>query len=334
MEPIITPMSPMHPAPNEEINPLSLPTTQLENNDIDLNPDLYDDDDKSPPSTLQNNANLAEEELKDHNEAMRELEQSKQFSNADIYKLHQVTLPFTESYRLFTAKFDSFPPVYTSPITSDQQSKLIRYLDEQLLQIQRKFVKQQAETTVSYSCPRLIQDLDSVIDLLWVSIAQKQRLFGQEEYYIKILGDLEDYINHYKTLFDELWINSNVRDKFLDLDRKKMIAFFKFIQKLDLQLSLLIDGYDKLGKVHVAEEKNDGDISITNNNGRGVAIARNLQKFSATELVRLFPIISRLRLAIIEKIDSLRKKVTDESIRDVLELEVSRIFEGVLERSC
>ena len=77
-----------------------------------------------------------------------------------------------------------------SQITSAQQSKLINYIDETLLQIQRKFIKQQTELEINYSLIQLLQELSTVISVIWVSIQQKLVLYGQIEYYIKILGDL------------------------------------------------------------------------------------------------------------------------------------------------
>lgn len=372
-----TPGSPLHPAPNEEIDPLSLPTTQLENNDIDLNPELYSDNDNvnlgnsnsnnkdninndnngatayyTEPNLTSNNINGNNSNIANYEEygknnskgllqqlnlrsAALETENLKQSFESPEHQntvlplqtklIHQITEPFQQIYLQFKNNFDSSPQAH--PITSAQESRFINIIDEQLLQIQRKFVKQQSDTKITYSCSNLIMDLDGVLDTLWLLIQLKQRLFGQQDYYIKILGDLEDYINHYRRIFDEIWIDSNVQGKFLDLEIKKVGAFFKFLQKLDLQLSLLIDGYYlHSGKVQTVNL--DADTQQQKQ-----SIGQDLQRFSSTGLTRLLLIISRTRLAIIEKIDAVRVKVLQQEIRDLLELEVSRIFEGVLERS-
>lgn len=65
---------------------------------------------------------------------------------------------------------------------------------------------------------------------------------------------------------------------------------------------------------------------------------------NVTELTRLLPIVTRLRIAIISKIDGLRMRLkknqennndndATSNILTIFELEISRLFEGILERS-
>ena len=64
---------------------------------------------------------------------------------------------------------------------------------------------------------------------------------------------------------------------------------------------------------------------------------------NVTELTRLLPIVTRLRIAIISKIDGLRMRLKNQennndndatsNILTIFELEISRLFEGILERS-
>ena len=105
---------------------------------------------------------------------------------------------------------------------------------------------------------------------------------------------------------------------------QNLVIFFKFWQKIDLQLSCLIDGYN-----------------IVLNNGNQQT---NLIKMNVTQLTRLLPIVTRLRIAIISKIDGLRMRLkknqennndndATSNILTIFELEISRLFEGILERS-
>lgn len=89
-------------------------------------------------------------------------------------------------------------------------------------------------------------------------------------------------------------------------------------------MSFLIDGYN-----------------IVLNNGNQQT---KLIKMNVTELTRLLPIVTRLRIAIISKIDGLRMRLkknqennndndATSNILTIFELEISRLFEGILERS-
>lgn len=333
---ISSPPTPIHPAPNEELTNGVPTNTLLADSNIDLNPDLYEEEemdieeaksnivDEIPPENLTSNdpalqpqtGNAFNDNINDATtNADSDLE------DVEINQLHQITLPFNESYQLLKQEFqNTLTNLGQSQITSAQQSKLINYIDETLLQIQRKFIKQQTELEINYSLIQLLQELSTVISVIWVSIQQKLVLYGQIEYYIKILGDLKDYVNNYKTLFNETWSKNNN----LHINMQNLVIFFKFWQKIDLQLSFLIDGYN-----------------IVLNNGNQQT---KLIKMNVTELTRLLPIVTRLRIAIISKIDGLRMRLkknqennndndATSNILTIFELEISRLFEGILERS-
>ncbi|KGQ91107.1 hypothetical protein MEU_03112 [Candida albicans P37005] len=333
---ISSPPTPIHPAPNEELTNGVPTNTLLADSNIYLNPDLYEEEemdieeaksnivDEIPPENLTSNdpalqpqtGNAFNDNINDATtNADSDLE------DVEINQLHQITLPFNESYQLLKQEFqNTLTNLGQSQITSAQQSKLINYIDETLLQIQRKFIKQQTESEINYSLIQLLQELSTVISVIWVSIQQKSVLYGQIEYYIKILGDLEDYVNNYKTLFNETWSKNNN----LHINMQNLVIFFKFWQKIDLQLSFLIDGYN-----------------IVLNNGNQQT---KLIKMNVTELTRLLPIVTRLRIAIISKIDGLRMRLkknqennndndATSNILTIFELEISRLFEGILERS-
>lgn len=322
---INSPPTPIHPAPNEELTN-DLPTGIIADSNIDLNPDLYDDDDDDDDVQEQEQKQLIEQnehvtmpyiQQLQHQDASVSVSASateSELEDVDITQLQQITLPFNESYQLLKLSFENSTN-NNGNITTGQQSKFINYLDEILLQIQRKYIKQKTESVMIYSLIELLQDLSNVINLIWVSIQQKLVLFGQIEYYIKILGDLEDYVSNYPHLFNESWSTGSGSHRHLQIDMQNLVIFFKFWQKIDLQLSFLIDGYN---------------VDI-NGNGK-------LMKMNTTEITRLLPIISRLRILIISKIDMIRGKLKhgddhDDNILNIFEVEISRIFEGVLERT-
>lgn len=333
---ISSPPTPIHPAPNEELTNGVPTNTLLADSNIDLNPDLYEEEEMDIEETKSNIVDEILPENLTSNDPALQPQSGNAFNdningattNADsdledveINQLHQITLPFNESYQLLKQEFqNTLTNLGQSQITSAQQSKLINYIDETLLQIQRKFIKQQTELEINYSLIQLLQELSTVISVIWVSIQQKLVLYGQIEYYIKILGDLEDYVNNYKTLFNETWSKNNN----LHINMQNLVIFFKFWQKIDLQLSFLIDGYN-----------------IVLNNGNQQT---KLIKMNVTELTRLLPIVTRLRIAIISKIDGLRMRLkknqennndndATSNILTIFELEISRLFEGILERS-
>lgn len=375
-----SPPSPIHPAPNEEIKPNSLPTTQLQNDDLDLNPDLYDDDDGDEEGDassfgqtketnmgnvhnanneassaaggplLQQQQEEEKQEQANYNSLMTNLSHLNEFDNIDLLNIRQVTLPFEEEYQLFretiiksgtSANIDTGEenPGNSAKLTSRQQSKFINYIDEQLLQVQRKFIKQQSTDSVIYPFISLIKDLTPIFDVIWVSITSSSSnsssngnsngiynggnaissttsdnssssgggstislvLFGQEEYYIKILGDLEDYITHYTTIFDEQWtINSENKSVVIVDFNKVVVPIVKYFNKLDLQLSFIKDkGW-----------------------------------FSQTQCIRLKMIIERLRIQMLNKFEHLIEQLLQQQqlLKDVLEVEASKIFEGTMER--
>ena len=304
-----TPPTPIHVAPNVEVK--ELPTEKFAD-DFDLNPDLYDDDDDKTQDGVQLNDESSTQPSGKIDIDDTANGQTSQFTSNDAqiddygtdidYAVKSVTSPFDQVYETTLQQFCSTPIVL-----SDQQiSKIINYTDEELLKIQRKYINSQKQKT-AYDIYDLIGDLVPVVDILWVSITNRNRLFGQEDYLIKILGDLEDYIGHY-LLFKDI-------PPISDTASKQVVDFFTFFQSLDVKLSCLIDGY--IATV--------GERQIT-------------QKLSATQYVRLLPIVTRLRILIITKTESVKSKLQDSAdgaaidMADILDVEVGRLFEGILDR--
>ncbi|ABN65146.2 predicted protein [Scheffersomyces stipitis CBS 6054] len=329
-----TPPTPVHPAANEEV--ASLPTGELPQTtlaDIDLNPDLYDSDYPDSTTSLptvasaaaigQDSATAAPTSISNTSTgnrwpsratvSMQEMDSETSFQDVDL-ELKQFTFPFDEGYAILRSDFDAAPVI--AAISNQQQSKLVNYIDENLLQIQRKFIRNQTEVIEFYSFSNLLAELEAIVNLLWTSIHKKNELFGQVEYYIKLLGDLEDYLSHYESIFDDHIDERNVK-----IDNVKLLYFFTFFQKIDLQLSVVIDGY--------------------------VASSGKPQKANSTQLIRIIPIVSRLRVLIVSKLEPIRIKLNRllekppnrhiqsdaQKLLNLLELEVSRLFEGILDRS-
>lgn len=183
-----------------------------------------------------------------------------------------------------------------SPITLAQQSKLINYVDAQLLAMQRRFVKSQADSSQPYPVENLIRDTLAVVDIIWCSVSTQSKLFGQGEYMVKLLGDLEDYLLHYN----------------LAHAQTQLFAFFHI---LDERLSTLIDGYTFEG---------------------------HTEQLGQTLLVRLAPIVTRVRGVVVTKLERERERLVAEVENGVgsgsreklhqLELDIGTLLEGVMER--
>lgn len=268
-----TPQTPVHLAPDTEV---LLPLQSFQSDVLDLNPDLDDQDDA----------------LDDNTETS---------SNATA-----LGIAWTEPFDEALLRLTEITEKNSSPrLTMPQQSKLITFLDGQLLQVHRKFIKNQAENYESYPLVQLITDLEAIVNVIWCLVNHNTELFGQEEYLIRILGDVEDWIMYY-----DLPTLSAKNPSSLDIHK----CVFLFFQSLDTRLSFLIDGY-QVNERHT--------------------------KLSATEIVRLNPIVNRIRFAIINKVEKSRAHLLKEnwnensaakSFMNVLETEVGRLLEGTIER--
>ena len=304
-----SPPTPLHPAANEEVNAIpegALPSGTIAN--LDLNPDLYDEE------TDDNNIDHDE---KDNEDDVMMKSDTNAYDIGLPYELETLTTLFDKQYELLKAEFDK--TTNNDEIAKYQQSKLINYVDEQLLAIQRKFIKNQADTTEEYSFFQLIQELSKVFNLVWYSINTKSGLFGQQDYLIKLMDDMEDYVAHYR-----LFQNT---DDYATVELQ-LLEYFTFGQEVDLRISFLIDGFPM--------ETDD-----------------KIEKLNNTKIIRVSPIASRLRILIISKLDPLRMKLSSEELapdsqgqheyqkrrshrrrlQNVIEGELGRVFEGILDRT-
>lgn len=307
------PPTPLHPAPNEEVKELPLGPVES----LDLNPDLYDDDLEDTDSSTRNPIGT--------NLQPKPAPETKVATAGGFFKeTASRALPgYAQSDLLLTTPFETaFAATkedflhHSHHSTLGQQSKLINYVDTELLKVQRRFVKSQAGEIEQYPILELLQDVEKIVDLVWYLANASNKLFGQPSYFIKIMNDLEDYVVHYKLsdLLPDARLNAV----------GNLTRFFTFFQGLDLKLAFFIDGYD------------------TSNGHK--------EKMSATDLVRLTAVASRVRVVIITQLEGVRSSLFKElgsgrtialphqnsSVRDTLntlEVEIGRLFEGILERN-
>lgn len=286
-----TPPTPAHVAADEEVQ---LPTAPYPD-DLQLNPDLEDENSPEPAIQPPNSA-TTDAEIPSTNIVT---------PSADIrFQILSFTLPFEEFHETTIRQFQSHTGL--QHVTEAQQSRLVNYLDGELLEIQRRFIKNQADSDEIYPLENLLEDVARILDLVWFLVNPTTILYGQDEYFIRVTGDLEDWLNYYDfPTFDGLDANHSAA-----LNR-----LFSFMQSLDSRLSFLVDGFDVNG---------------------------TLQSMSGTEVVRLVPIVSRIRFMLITKLDPSRTKLMQmkalgvESAADVLnklDVEIGRLFEGVLDRT-
>lgn len=275
------PKTPIHVAPDVEVE---LPDKPFQD-DLELNPDLEDDDDMQDIQKQSDD----EEDLVD--------------VDTD-YRIDLWTLPFDDAYEQLRAKFKE--STGKEAVSESQQSKFINYIDNELLQVQRKFIKNQADEGEAYPLGNLLGDIRKVLDLIWYLIDKNSKLYGQDEYFIRITGDLEDWVAYY-----DFGLGSEPSPQ----AESELFRLFNFFQSLDTRLSFLLDGFSS-GKAHI--------------------------KLSSTEKVRLVPIISRLRFEIVSKLDLFRLRLTNlkttgnsaaTPLLNKLDVEIGRLFEGVLDRT-
>lgn len=246
------PPSPEHPQGDEELK--ELPEGQF---DIDLNPGISsDEDDESIDNNKSGDISQANDEAHVNNEY--------ETDNFDVENVPTITSSFDEEYGNVKVELDSHQPISLS-----QQSKFVNYIDEELLKLQRKFVKTQSGE-IRFNLNQLINELDQNLKLIWrsISIASHNNI----EYFIKILNDMEDYFEFYPQFTSDSGI-------------------FKTIQFIDVRIALL---HDK-------------------------------KLLQPTQFVRILSIISRLRMMVISKI------YRNDDV--TIEIEISKIFEGILDRS-
>lgn len=131
----------------------------------------------------------------------------------------------SDSTRRFVSKTMERMPSKSDPLNSSQQSHFVRYVDQELLTVQRKFIKHLSREgdQSDYPLVHLVSDLQRIVVFIWYSIGRTQappvichdnllldrysgkveipvfehRLQAQPQYIIKIMGDMVDYLDKY-----------------------------------------------------------------------------------------------------------------------------------------
>lgn len=275
---INVPSSPRHPEANEEVK--ELPQGQFP--DIDLGGLSQSDSDSDVGESEQGgfiNGNTSHNRNTDNgvpaasamatkNESQTTaIQDTNGVNNGDIEAdamFPSITPTFEQAYEDASKEFTTH-----KPITAQQQSRLVNYIDEELLKIQRKFVKTQSGQ-IRLSLNDILNDLLPLLKMIWLSITRSSNTTF--EYFVRILTDLEEYFLHYQ-------IPDHTQE------------FFETLQFIDVRISFL---YDE---------------RICNR----------------TQFIRILSVVSRLRILLISKLSN--------NFNPLIELESSKIFEGVLERS-
>lgn len=315
MTDIRTPRTPLHPAPNEEVS--QLPNAPMAD-EMDLNPELYDDEDVAV-GIGRGNTIVIEEEVRPNGENSQLVqeqgqEQVNEIMSDEESEMEEVDVTNKVDIILLTPDFDeymsklniAFDANKEAQLSASQQSNLVMYLDDSILKVHRKFIKSQVNEEMTYPINDLIGDLTSTLDVLWLSVNSRNKLIFQGEYLIKVLGDMLDFIENYRSLIDP---HKQHTFQSLTADLEKI---FQFFQALDARIAFLMDGYSIEGSL--------------------------LQKLSGTQVIRVVPIATRLRMAVISKMELVRHQLVSlppdqQAISNLIDIEVSKLFEGILDRS-
>ncbi|GMM36939.1 TFIIH complex subunit [Saccharomycopsis crataegensis] len=249
----------------EKSNDLNNQLTDNNNDNVDVDDD--DDDDEDIDDEMFNSDEEDEQfEEVSHKRKVDEVYNSGEKFDSDIEPtwsdFEPVNSPFSNNDDDLT-KLEDLGRCQQKRLSSSQNSKLIAYIDHELLMIQRKFIQSfsddesRGDQRLGYhSLSELLVDLNKITEFIWYTVKVTQRgngkcmrSFYQGQYFIKIAGDLVDYLQKYSMS-----------------DRKVLKALILFVQKLDQIFVKIVD---------------------------------DLQGFDSTEKVRLVSITERTRVAVI-----------------------------------
>lgn len=112
-------------------------------------------------------------------------------------------------------------------LTESQQVKFNNYVEDKLMHISRRYVKHMSGSEGGYeSISQLIGDLNPLIDVILYSIQsipEGERLFGQEDYLLRISDELVEFIEGFG-------------------DHPEPACTLQVLSKLDIIFASLIDG--------------------------------------------------------------------------------------------
>lgn len=239
------PETPLHAPPNEQLDLSKI--KELDEHDmmdLDLVSESENPDSRNSSSKPEFKRPFAEDET--------------MYDNIDDFKPRiNVGSPFNSSTDIGQLGSSQHLKKPRGRLSLSQQSKFISYLDEQLMNIQRKFVQSRGLNTENgYSgLAPLLQDLKSVIDFIWYSIdgttpnteklltedvsevsieqfdGSKSTYFGQTAYLMRVADDIMDYTEK----FDLGQLGLNEQDNVIP-------KLFKLLFILDHIFARLLDG--------------------------------------------------------------------------------------------
>ncbi|CAI4036629.1 hypothetical protein SMKI_15G4800 [Saccharomyces mikatae IFO 1815] len=336
------PNTPLHAQPNEQLDLNKL--NDLDEKDIeDLNLDPNSDIDIATDSADVENADIdntiwqrnCEQKRRYHtpefndvyNEANNAINDVTMLDDVDDFQPRiNVSSPFSSTTKLSELLPNKHNEAsHPRRLSMSQQSKFISYVDDQLLQIQRKFVQSRGLNIKNgyASLTPLLKDIKSLIDFIWYSIAhipnsdyllrseknincnrsrssnntcEYSSYFGQGSYLIKIADDLIDYVE--KFTFKEME-DSEINDTLSKL--------FKLLFILDRIFVILIDN------------SNGKEASET------VSVNKKITGLNGTDIVRLKGIAERTRVRLPIFLES-------QGIHGY-HYELSKIYEGFLDNA-
>lgn len=220
-------------------------------------------------------------------------------------------------------------------LSMSQQSRLISYIDERLMAIQRKFIKylsarEDPETktedkSVQYGLSELMHSLDSVINIIWYSMFKMR--FVPFVYHDDVLTEdereklglsnskqieLEEITSDF--LFGQTSYLIRIMGDLVDYTSKFHFQSFQevhnliyILAELDNIICILIDEY---------EDSDDGDLLLQKKDYRdekNSPVSSPERSFiSNTEKIRIDSIISRTKLLVITKFDEFKKIVLEQ----------------------
>lgn len=239
------PETPLHAPPNDHLDLSNI--KELDENDmVDL--DLVSETENAD----SRNASTKPESKRPY------MEDEAMYDDVDDFKPRvDVSSPFNSGTDMGRLGSPQNPRRPRSRLSLSQQSKFISYLDEQLMNIQRKFVQSRGLNTQNGypGLTPLLQDLKAVIDFIWYSLdgttPNTERLltqdvseisvdqfesststyFGQTAYLMRVADDVMDYSEKFDLSPLDLTEKTSVISK-----------LFKLLFILDHIFARLLDG--------------------------------------------------------------------------------------------
>lgn len=234
------PETPRHPQPNEEVDLSKI--RQLDENDV-MDLDLVSEVENAESRPESKRGFVEDEQM---------------YDDVDDFKpAINIGSPFSSGTNIEQLKDSPKSSRPRGRLSLSQQSKFISYCDEQLMNIQRKFVQSRGLNTQNGypDLAPLLQDLKTVVDFIWYSVDSstpnteklltqdlseisidqfsdcRSTYFGQTAYLIRVADDVMDYTEKFEIMHLDLTEQASVLSK-----------LFKLLFILDHIFSRLLDG--------------------------------------------------------------------------------------------